>query len=114
MQKGKALGVMFSEPSFDDITTTDVTVSNDLTMGDAGNIILNTTTGTKIGTAADQKIGFLGATPVIQQTGGTDAPAVVGQGNTSAYIASIQSIALAAASLANTNAAILASFGLSD
>lgn len=35
----------------------------------AGNISTDTTTGTKIGTAASQKIGFYNATPVAQQTG---------------------------------------------
>lgn len=37
-----------------------------VTMGDAKNIILNTTTGTKIGTATTQKLGFFNATPVVQ------------------------------------------------
>lgn len=35
----------------------------------AANIITDTTTGTKIGTATNQKLGFFNATPVIQQTG---------------------------------------------
>lgn len=38
-----------------------------MTMDDGANIATNTTTGTKIGTAAGQKIGFWNATPVIQQ-----------------------------------------------
>lgn len=38
----------------------------------AVDIVIDTTTGTKIGTAADQKIGFFGATPVVQQTEITD------------------------------------------
>ena len=33
------------------------------------NVVLGTTTGTKIGTATSQKLGFFNATPVIQQTG---------------------------------------------
>ena len=53
-------------------TFTDVTISNDLTMGDAGNIILNTSTGTKIGTATSQKLGFWNATPVVQQSSISD------------------------------------------
>lgn len=32
------------------------------------NIVLGTTTGTKLGTAATQKLGFWGATPVVQPT----------------------------------------------
>jgi hypothetical protein len=38
----------------------------DITVGDAKIIILNTTTGTKIGTATTQKLGFFNATPVVQ------------------------------------------------
>jgi len=38
----------------------------DLTMADGKNIATNTTTGTKIGTATGQKIGFWNTTPVIQ------------------------------------------------
>ena len=38
-----------------------------LTMADAANIALDTTTGTKIGTATTQKLGFFNATPVVQQ-----------------------------------------------
>jgi hypothetical protein len=44
--------------------------TGNLTLADAANIVLNTTTGTKIGTAANQKIGFFNAAPVAQQTGG--------------------------------------------
>ena len=46
-----------------------VTFSDGITIADAKNIILNTTTGTKIGTAVGQKLGFFNAAPVVQQTG---------------------------------------------
>lgn len=39
-----------------------------LTFADAANIVINTTTGTKIGTGATQKIGFFGVTPVVQSS----------------------------------------------
>jgi len=39
-----------------------------LTISDGQNIVLNTTTGTKIGTATSQKLGFYNATPVVQPT----------------------------------------------
>ena len=39
----------------------------ELTVGDGVNIPLGTTTGTQIGTAASQKLGFYGATPVVQR-----------------------------------------------
>lgn len=38
------------------------------TIGDANDIALGTTTGTKIGTATTQKLGFYNATPVVQPT----------------------------------------------
>jgi hypothetical protein len=38
-----------------------------------GDLILTTTTGTKIGTATTQKLGFFGATPVVQQAAVADA-----------------------------------------
>jgi hypothetical protein len=43
-----------------------VTLSEGGTIADAKNIALNTTTGTKIGTATGQKLGFWNVTPVIQ------------------------------------------------
>lgn len=40
-----------------------------ITIKDAQNIILGTTTGTKIGTSASEKLGFFGKTPVVQVAG---------------------------------------------
>lgn len=52
-----------------------------LTLADATNIVLDTTTGTEIGTAAGQKLGFWGATPVIQPaTTGTTTGFTAGTG----------------------------------
>jgi hypothetical protein len=42
------------------------TLGNTVTLGDTVNIVLNTGTGTKIGTNASQKLGFYNATPVVQ------------------------------------------------
>lgn len=39
----------------------------DTTLGEGVDIVTGTTTGSKIGTAVSQKIGFWNATPVIQQ-----------------------------------------------
>ncbi len=39
----------------------------------AGNIVTDTTTGTKIGTAVAQKLGFWNATPIVQPSGATQA-----------------------------------------
>lgn len=38
-------------------------------MAEGANIKLGTTTGTKIGTGATEKLGFYGATPIVKQTG---------------------------------------------
>jgi len=40
-----------------------------LTFADAKNLVFNTTTGTKLGTATSQKIGFWNATPIVQPSG---------------------------------------------
>lgn len=43
-------------------------VGGDLTITDAKNIILDTTTGTKIANSTSQKLGFWNATPIVQPT----------------------------------------------
>ena len=43
-------------------------LSEDLTLADGVDIVVATTTGTKIGTGATQKLGFYGATPVVRQS----------------------------------------------
>lgn len=48
---------------------TSPTVTTSLIMADAANVVINATTGTKIGTATTQKIGFFNATPIVQPTG---------------------------------------------
>lgn len=47
-----------------------IAIRKTVTMDDAANFIINATTGTKIGTATTQKLGFWNATPVVQQVGG--------------------------------------------
>lgn len=49
-----------------------VALTGDMTISDGINIVLNTTTGTKIGTATSQKLGFFNATPVVQEAGSND------------------------------------------
>jgi hypothetical protein len=60
-----------------DITATSLTTSATgaaITIGDAGNVVLGGTTGTKIGTSATaQKLGFFNATPVVQPTSASQA-----------------------------------------
>jgi hypothetical protein len=70
--------------SFADLRFRAATMSGNLTLGSGNNLVLNTTTGTKIGTATDQKIGFFNATPVVQQAAvadATDATTVITQLN---------------------------------
>jgi hypothetical protein len=50
-----------------------LTVNGGITFGDAQNIAVNATTGTKIGTATTQKLGFYNATPVVQGSSVADA-----------------------------------------
>jgi hypothetical protein len=45
------------------------TISTTATFAEGANIAAGPTTGTKIGTAATQKLGFWNATPVVQNTG---------------------------------------------
>ena len=53
------------------------TLAGDLTFADGKNIAFNSTTGTKIGTAATQKIGFFGVTPIIPPVLATGTGATV-------------------------------------
>jgi hypothetical protein len=48
-----------------------------LHLADAGHITVGTTTGTKIGTATTQRLGFYDATPVVQPTAVADATTAV-------------------------------------
>lgn len=54
----------------------------DFTISDAKNIILDTTTGTKIATATNQKLGFWNAAPIVQPTTAVAAATRVGGGGT--------------------------------
>lgn len=50
-----------------------VQADGDLEFDDGTDIVFDTTTGTKIGTATNQKLGFFNATPVVQQAHIIDA-----------------------------------------
>jgi hypothetical protein len=74
-------------------------ISNDrsITVSDGGNVVLGTTTGTKIGTGTTQKIGFYNATPVVQPTAvadATDAATVITQLN--ALLAKLRTLGIIA------------------
>lgn len=58
-----------------------------ITLADAGNIAVGTGTGTTIGTATSQKIGFWNATPVVQySTTGTATGFTAGAGTTATHL----------------------------
>lgn len=50
--------------------------SGHVVFADAKNVILNSTTGTKIGTAATQKLGFWGVAPIVQPSSANQAALV--------------------------------------
>ena len=57
-------------------------LQGDVTISDTRNIILSTTTGTKIGTATSQKLGFWNTAPIVQPTTAVAAATLVGGGGT--------------------------------
>lgn len=65
------------------LSSTTATMVQGITISDAKNIVLNTTTGTKIGTATTQKLAFWNKTPIVQPTTSiTGASFVSGGGGT--------------------------------
>lgn len=61
----------------DDALKLAVSDGGHLTFADGVNIVLSSTTGTKLGTATSQKLGFFNATPIIQPTATTDLGTVL-------------------------------------
>lgn len=53
-------------------------IDGDLTLADAKNVIVNSTTGTKLATATAQKLGFWNATPIVQPAGSSQAAVTLG------------------------------------
>lgn len=58
--------------------------TGNLTLADAANVIVGSTTGSKIATATTQKLGFFNATPVVQPaaTGSSQVTSAVGSTTT--------------------------------
>jgi len=70
--------------SVSNLVSAALNLSGNKTVFDGVNLVLGTTTGTKVGTATAQKLGFYNATPVIQPTAvanATDAASVITQLN---------------------------------
>lgn len=62
-------------------TFTTLTANTSLTLADTVNVVLNATTGTKIGTATTQKLAFYNSTPIVQPAGtGVTAGFTAGSG----------------------------------
>jgi len=56
-----------------------------VTITDAKNIVVGSTTGTKIGTATTQKLAFFNATPVVQPSGANEAALTDSTGGTAGF-----------------------------
>lgn len=74
----------FANLSFTDVTASSNkvlkagdTMTGNLTLADAVNIVLGTTTGSKVGTATTQKLGFFNSTPIVQPGATTDLGTVL-------------------------------------
>jgi hypothetical protein len=66
----------FGAAAYGDIATfgaAAIALKQAITLSDAVNVAVGTTTGTKFGTATDQKIGFYNATPIVQGAAVADA-----------------------------------------
>lgn len=72
------------EAAFAYDASNDILTVKNITLADAGNVAVNTTTGTKIGTAVGQKLGMWGATPVIQPASADQATVAALTENTGA------------------------------
>ena len=64
-----------------------VTIEGSIELLDGRNIIVGTTTGSKIATATGQKLGFFNAAPAVQQTSGANLTNNVTAGGTNDTIA---------------------------
>jgi hypothetical protein len=70
--------------SVSNLVSAALNLSGNKTVFEGVNLVLGTTTGTKVGTATAQKLGFYNATPVVQPTAvanATDAASVITQLN---------------------------------
>ena len=83
-----ALDITESTNSYLKFTTTNsgekIVFGKDLDVSGDHDFIIGTSTGTKIGTATSQKIGFFNATPVVQQSGAGETTGFTGGSGTTA------------------------------
>ena len=76
--------------------------SADIQMGDARNFVLNATTGTKIGTATTQKLGFYNKAPIVQPTAITSPTLTTPTANETALKTAIDALRTALTNLGLT------------
>lgn len=69
-------------------TILEVAAGGNITIGDACDVVLNTTTGTKFGTSTTQKMGFYGVAPIAQPGTGVASAAFVANTGTAVNSAS--------------------------
>lgn len=75
--------------SADTVNVTDIALGNDMTIAEAGNLILGTTTGSQLGTTSQQKLSVFGKAPIVK---GAALTAINASGITATYNAVEQSI----------------------
>ncbi len=63
-----------------------VSIGSSMTFVDAKNVILGSSTGTKVGTATTQKLGFYNATPVTQPAANTDTTTSAAGSTTTVFL----------------------------
>lgn len=85
-------------------TSAMVMTATSLTLADAFNVVANTTTGTKIGTAVGQKLGFWNATPIVQPSGAAQAALTDSSGGSGSTIAAVTDTTMSDQSAAINNA----------
>lgn len=71
-------GDIFVDSIKESTSGSSVTFGNDVSFANGKNIIFNTTTGTKVGTATTQKLSFWNAAPVVQPVHIVDADGTLG------------------------------------
>jgi len=78
----QAIGNGSNTATLGNTSITNTYLRGNINYTEGGNFVIGTTTGTKIGTATSQKIGFWNATPIIQPTTAVAAATRVGGGGT--------------------------------
>lgn len=109
---GTDVDLVFDDLTIDDVTVDALTVTSiaaDFALADGVDVAVNTTTGSKIGTGATQKLGFFGATPVVQPSTYTQTYATAAR-----TVASATAAALTDSTTGTTTTTLAAGVGVYD